>query len=260
MKSLMGKLLFWFSRFILGKLGFNISLSSQNPYYPELETQEIDFVKKVYAKSLTMTSFESLTTLAIICKHFSHSKKIGCFVEVGVWRGGSSLVGKKFLGQSREYLLFDTYAGMTEPTEHDFRAGSKDYSSTIEKWQSEKRGEINNWVFASLEEVKQNFRDFQLLDSKVKFIKGDVKETLNGESIPERILVLRLDTDFYESTLLELKVLWPKVVSGGVLILDDYGHWEGARRAVDEYFLSIGENNLLKIPIAGGGGRIVIKD
>ena len=89
------------------------------------------------------------------------------------------------------------------------------------------------------------------------FMEGDVRETLTLENIPDRVCLLRLDTDFYDSTLIELQVLWPLLSLGGVLILDDYGHWDGARRAVDEYFELNNEN--LMVPIAGGGGRIILK-
>jgi hypothetical protein len=82
-------------------------------------------------------------------------------------------------------------------------------------------------------------------------------KTLLSSNLPKKISLLRLDTDFYDSTLIELQVLWPRLVSGGILILDDYGHWDGARRAVDEYFQN--EKDLFMIPIAGGGGRIILK-
>ncbi len=80
---------------------------------------------------------------------------------------------------------------------------------------------------------------------------------LKTDNVPQKISLLRLDTDFYDSTLCELQVLWPRLVKGGILILDDYGHWDGARRAVDEYFHE--EEDFFMIPIAGGGGRIIQK-
>lgn len=106
--------------------------------------------------------------------------------------------------------------------------------------------------------VKDNFARFGLLDDLIVFVQGDVATTLHGKDVPSEISLLRLDTDFYESTLVELEILWPRLVVGGILILDDYGHWDGARRAVDEYF---SEANLkpLMIPISGGGGRIIQK-
>jgi len=70
---------------------------------------------------------------------------------------------------------------------------------------------------------------------RLHFVRGPVETTL-PEHAPERLALLRLDTDWYESTRHELQHLYPRLSEGGVLIVDDYGHWEGARRAVDEYF------------------------
>lgn len=75
---------------------------------------------------------------------------------------------------------------------------------------------------------------------RVRFVEGRVEDTLPVR-VPDRISLLRLDTDWYESTRCELEHLFPKLVPGGVLIVDDYGHWEGCRRAVEEYF---DENNI----------------
>ena len=71
----------------------------------------------------------------------------------------------------------------------------------------------------------------------MKFIKGDVRKTLLDENnLPDSISILRLDTDFYDSTLIELELLYPRLTPGGYLIVDDYGHWRGSRHAVNEYF------------------------
>jgi hypothetical protein len=206
-----------------------------------------------------MTSFESLATLAIACKYISKFNLNSSFVEAGVWRGGSSIVAKRFLGGARDYYLYDTYKGMTNPSSYDYRVGESDGLSTQRKWKDENSEDHNGWVYASLDEVKKNFDDFGLNDSKIYFVEGPVEVTLRANEIPSEIVLLRLDTDFYESTLVELQVLWPKLLSGGILILDDYGHWDGARRAVDEYFDSIGLDSFFLVPIAGGGGRIGIK-
>jgi hypothetical protein len=92
--------------------------------------------------------------------------------------------------------------------------------------------------------------------NRVRFIKGRVEETVPGEA-PEQIALLRLDTDWYESTQHELEYLFPRLAPGGVLILDDYGHWAGARKAVDDYIA------LHKLPLLlcriDMSGRIAIK-
>lgn len=259
MKELVGKVFFRISRVVLGYLGFNVSLGTAKGKYPELSEEELSFLNKVHSQTLTMTSFESLATLAIACKYLAKWDLSSSFVEAGVWRGGSSIVAKRFLGGTREFYLYDTYKGMTKPSNHDYRVGESNGLSTQKKWADEDLGTHNNWVFASLDDVKKNFNHFGLYSSNIHFVEGAVETTLRANRIPSEIILLRLDTDFYESTLVELQVLWPKLVRGGILILDDYGHWDGARRAVDEYFDSIGVDDFFLVPIAGGGGRIGIK-
>lgn len=89
-----------------------------------------------------------------------------------------------------------------------------------------------------MSDVIQNFKDTETLDDALcKFIEGDVCETLlESKNLPDKIALLRLDTDWYASTRTELEVLYPKISSGGILIVDDYGHWLGARKAVNEFF------------------------
>lgn len=257
MKSLFGKFLFRLARLILSKFNFTITLAGTSSQYPEVNRDELDFISLVHSNSMTMTSFESTITLALACKYIAENDIEGEFVEAGVWRGGSSIIAKKFLTGNRNFYLFDTFKGMTEPTLNDYRVGQEPSDSARELWKSMQKGEHNEWVYASKEEVRANFKRFNLWDGTIKLIEGNVLETLKFGPLPKKISLLRLDTDFYDSTLFELEVLWPLLTKGGVLILDDYGHWDGARRAVDEYFST--EKRILKIPIAGGGGRLVLK-
>jgi hypothetical protein len=257
MKSLFGKFLFRLARLILSKFNFTITLAGTSSQYPEVNRDELDFISLVHSNSMTMTSFESTITLALACKYIAENDIEGEFVEAGVWRGGSSIIAKKFLTGNRNFYLFDTFKGMTEPTLHDYRVGQEPSDSARELWKRMQKVEHNEWVYASKEEVRANFKRFNLWDGTIKLIEGNVLETLKFGPLPKKISLLRLDTDFYDSTLFELEVLWPLLTKGGVLILDDYGHWDGARRAVDEYFSA--EKRILKIPIAGGGGRLVLK-
>ena len=134
---------------------------------------------------------------------------------------------------ARKVRLFDTFAGMTLPSETDI--GLQDGIGAAERFLANQTATHNEWCYASIEEVSRNFasRGFH----SVTLIKGDVVETLaRSENLPGSISVLRLDTDWYESTKAELEVLWPRLSIGGVLIVDDYGHWAGSKQAVDEYF------------------------
>lgn len=162
----------------------------------------------------------------------------GDVVECGVWRGGHIIL-TRLLSPDRVCWLYDTFEGMTTPGPHDIkRSGDK---PPPEKALSKK------WTMASLDEVIGNFKAHDVYDeSKLKFIVGDVCKTLLIErDLPIDIALLRLDTDWYESTNVELRQLYPRLVSGGVLIVDDYGHWLGARKAVDDY-LSAKERERLK--------------
>ena len=91
------------------------------------------------------------------------------------------------------------------------------------------------WAYAPTERVRHNLGSTGYPEAQVTYVRGPVEETIPG-TMPHRIALLRLDTDWYASTAHELRHLFPRLVTGGVLIIDDYGHWEGARRAVDEYF------------------------
>jgi len=107
-----------------------------------------------------------------------------------------------------------------------------------------------------LEEVRHNLSNVGYPDDRIKLVKGLVEATLPNKA-PSKIALLRLDTDWYESTRHELIHLYPRLAQRGVLIIDDYGHWEGAQKAVDEY---IRDNNLpVLLNRIDYTGRIAIK-
>jgi hypothetical protein len=205
----------------------------------ELSEKEKDLVRHIKTNKLTMASDQRLFVTIMACKHVIAQNIEGDFVECGVWRGGNSVLAAslfKLKGANRRTFLFDTFAGMTEPSEHDHTQDGNT-GATESKFQELKKSEVNEWCFASLEDVRNNFARAGLGNEPVKFVKGDVRETLLREDLlPQKISILRLDTDFYDSTKLELEVLYPRLSAGGVIIIDDYGHWSGAQKAVDEYF------------------------
>lgn len=188
------------------------------------------------AAKYTMTSAERLNSLIRAVSYIIKEGISGGIVECGVWRGGSMLAAALTLKQlgisDRDLYLFDTYEGMTEPGEED-----KDLHnvSAKELLQGEERNRDSQiWCYAGLNEVKSTMGQSDYPASRINYIAGDVKETLPDQA-PEEIALLRLDTDWYESTRHEMEVLFPKLSPGGVLIIDDYGHWKGAKQAVDEY-------------------------
>jgi O-methyltransferase len=106
-----------------------------------------------------------------------------------------------------------------------------------------------------LDQVKKNINDATKINN-IKLIKGDVVKTLKiNQNLPKKISILRLDTDFYDSTKIELEILYPRIQTGGVLIIDDYGEWKGSKKAVDEYF----SNNMPFLHIVDKSCRYLIK-
>ena len=158
-------------------------------------------------------------------------------VECGICRGGSSMMialALEVLGdRSRDIYLYDTYAGMTRPENVDVR--SRDGMEQISRWQAFQRNGYNEWAHASLDEVRANMQTTGYPQDKLHFVEGDVETTIPATA-PERISLLRLDTDWYRSTLHELTHLYPRLSQRGALIIDDYGAYEGSRKATDEYF------------------------
>jgi hypothetical protein len=161
----------------------------------------------------------------------------GDFVECGVWKGGNLIVAglmRAALGSPEQIWGFDTFQGMSEPTSRDRKTGdTKDAQAKFEKLA---RDGHNEWCFSPIDEVRRNF-ERECGNLNVKLVPGKVEDTLRDPAnVPQSIAILRLDTDWYESTKIELEILYPRLAPGGILIIDDYGEWAGARQAVDEYF------------------------
>ena len=145
--------------------------------------------------------------------------------------GRPTAEGKKAV--TRDLWLYDTFEGMPEPDENDF---SKRSGNAKEKFKDVKISDSSSdWCRATLDDVQANIKIANYPADKIHFIKGKVEDTIPAQ-MPKSIALLRLDTDWYASTKHELEHLFPLLVTGGVLIIDDYGHWEGCRKAVDEYF------------------------
>ena len=190
------------------------------------------------AKGLSMTSPIAQWEFIQAIRTVEGRKIPGDLVECGVWRGGNLVIAgllRKQLGFDRQIWAYDTFAGMTPPTEADFKPGDEELDVRRKFEQLEREGR-NDWCYASEEDVLRNF-EARVGTRAIRTVKGPVEETLREpRNLPDRIAILRLDTDFYESTKAELETLYPRLSPGGVLIVDDYGEWAGARKALDEYF------------------------
>jgi O-methyltransferase len=225
------------------------------PGFSDVEPWVEAIIKSV--QPFTMTSAERISALCHAVRYITRHNIPGDIVECGVWRGGSMMAAALSLQAeqdlSRTLRLFDTFAGMPPPSDIDRTALSGEAaSSLLEKAD----GSSQMRACASIDDVRANMAATNYPARRVKYIEGRIEDTIPSEA-PEEISVLRLDTDWYKSTKHELLHLYPKLSIGGVLIIDDYGYWEGARKAVDEY---INENGLvIFLHRIDDTGRIAVK-
>ncbi|TWU08227.1 TylF/MycF/NovP-related O-methyltransferase [Stieleria varia] len=213
-------------------------------YPADMQRDVVDTI--IGVRDFTMTSPERLHGLCEAVRYIHDVGIQGDIVECGVWRGGSMMAVAKMLSQfgdtDRELHLYDTFSGMSEPTEMDVAITGEqaEHLLAIESREDAK----SVWCVSGLDEVRSHMQTTTYPQHRIHYHVGKVEETI-PEGAPEKIALLRLDTDWYESTRHEMEHLFPRLADGGVLIVDDYGHWEGARRAVDEYFAEHGIGMML---------------
>jgi O-methyltransferase len=206
-------------------------------------------------KPWTMTSYERLFALVVAVRYMVDRAIPGDVVECGVWRGGSMQAVARTLmsldAADRDLHLFDTFEGMPPPTEEDRRLEGP---PAEELMHGGRRSHLVRAV-ADLEDVRAGMERTGYPAERVHYHPGRVEDTIPRRA-PQQIGLLRLDTDWYESTKHELDHLYDRVTPGGVVIIDDYDYWEGARKAVDEFVADTGAR-LLLVPI--DTGRIAVK-
>jgi hypothetical protein len=197
----------------------------------------VEILKKVWEYTMTARAgAEPTYGLFNAIKYLVANLVPGDIVECGVWRGGSMMLvahALQYFGDtSRALYLYDTFLGMTEPEEIDVDFDGNAMKPVWEKARGE--GKVIGFG-GQLEEVVANLRQTGYPEAQMRFIEGDVLETLPAY-LPESIALLRLDTDWYKSTLHELTHLYDLIVPNGLLIVDDYGWNRGSRKAIDEFF------------------------
>jgi O-methyltransferase len=203
------------------------------PRWPtDFEARDIEICRMVHP--FTMTSPERIYALRRAVQYVAASGIAGAIVECGVWRGGSIMVVAQTLRDlgraDYDLFLFDTFEGMPPPRDVD-----RDYiGRPARAVLAASSRDTHAWAVSGLEETRRAVYRIDYPRHRIHFVPGRVEETIPAHAPPE-IALLRLDTDWYESTRHELVHLFPRLRQGGVLIIDDYGHWQGARQAVDEY-------------------------
>jgi hypothetical protein len=236
-------------RSVLSWAGYEVVKKSEihNPggnFPPDFDEVEIEDC--VAVAPYTMTSPPSIVSLIRAVRYIVQNRISGDLVECGVWKGGSVMAIAKTLmrcGETHRRLwLYDTFEGMSRPIAADGPRAQAVFDS--------------DYLRVSLEDVRKAVSSVGYEPKNFVFVKGRIEDTV-PMSMPTTIALLRLDTDWYESTRHELVHLFPLLVHGGVLIIDDYGTWEGARQATDDYFST--QRVPLLLNRISAGARIGVK-
>lgn len=255
-KSFKESNLYKISQFFEKYTGYHIT-----PAQFYLNSQDLEIIQIVNTR--TMTGKQRLANLLEAVLYLNGNSVPGDFVECGVWRGGSvmamALKSQATGNCNRKIWLFDTFQGMTEPNESDILLSTNVPAKELINLEGRvdmRKDPYQEGVlaYASRRDVEEGIKSLSYPADNFIFVEGDVRSTLNEVEIPKQIALLRLDTDFYDSTLITLEKLWPNLVIGGVLIIDDYDSWGGSRKAVDEYFKDYPQF-LMRMDT----GRIVVK-
>jgi hypothetical protein len=216
---------------LLGRFDYEVVRKPQPmsaaEFPPDFTQEEIADYQAV--EPYTLTGPLRTVSLMRALEYLVRQRIPGDIVECGVWKGGSMMAAARALLRlqetSRRLWLYDTFTGMSAPTAEDVSvcniSADEDYKGT--------------YLRVGLDQVRSAVLSTGYPQEQIRFVEGKVEDTIPAQ-IPEQIALLRLDTDWYESTRHELVHLFPRLVRGGVLIIDDYGHWQGARKASDEYF------------------------
>ena len=213
-----------------------VKISNDQGFPIEADTE----IKKLVnlSSKFSMTGKKRMYLLSQAIMNVKNNNLEGDFVECGVWQGGNILLYdllNNHYNLKKLIFAYDTFDGMPAPQKNDLTHNGTSAQKLMNV--SERiDGKNDIHCMASLNLVKKNILKHSNLNN-IRFVEGEVEKTLlNEKNLPKKISILRLDTDFYSSTKKELEILYPRLVSGGVCIIDDYGYWRGAREAVDEYF------------------------
>lgn len=259
MKTLAKRILGQFVNPAARRFGFEIVRYGDpgaKPDYPvDFSPADVRILEAV--RPFTMTTNENLKVLIDAIRYVSAHRLPGAMVECGVWRGGSSMAIALTLleggDNSRDLYLYDTFTGMNQPEDVDrFPDGTPAH---VEFERTKISSDTSTWCSATLDDVTANLRTINYPMDRIRFVKGKVEDTIPGV-VPDQIALLRLDTDWYASTRHELEHLFHRLVPHGVLIVDDYGYWAGARKAVDEFIQR--QNLRLYLHRADQSSRVII--
>lgn len=242
-----------FLKNIFKRFGYKVSKYAEGDI--DADTVFIELYEQ--CRPYTKVARERCYALYLAVRYAVAHSTMGDMVECGVWKGGCSMLIAHTLltlnDTSRTIWLYDTFEGMSEPTTDDISTNSG--IDAVKEWNKHNRTDGDFWCEASLEEVRNNMNRTGYPPERIKFVKGKVEDTI-PMTVPVAIALLRLDTDWYESTYHEMKYLYPLISNGGTLVLDDYGSWNGARKAVDQY---LHESHTPLLLVKTHNGRVGVK-
>lgn len=222
--------------------GLDVSRRSSVP--PDVDPETAATIE--FVRPYTVTSSARVYALCQAVRYVVDNEIPGAIVECGVWRGGSMMAAARTLAElgdrGRDLYLFDTFDGIVSPGPRDLHRSGSPATDLLRRAVMSK--DDSGWRAVPLEDVRSALDLVGYPTDRIHYVKGRVEQTIPDQA-PDGIAILRLDTDWYESTRHELAFLYPRVALGGVVIVDDYGHWQGARRAVDEYFATRSPRPLL---------------
>lgn len=231
-------------RGLLWRLGYDVVRRTDEhavTYPPDFDADLVALCERV--QPFTLTSPERIAALRDAVRHLVRAGVQGAFVECGVWRGGSMMVVALTLVDlgvdDRDLYLFDTFTHMPFPGEEDVDLFGEPAADIYEEAST-----AEAFRYLPFEEVQAALAGTGYPVERMHFVPGLVEDTIPGAA-PEEIALCRLDTDWYRSTAHEMEHLVPRIADGGVLLVDDYGHFMGAKQAVDEYFAARGTEVLL---------------
>ena len=208
-------------RSTLGRRG--IELVRRAPFDPAVREVGRDWP----AEAETMIGLKRLDNVQRCVTDVIRNGVPGDLIEAGVWRGGATILMratlKAYAETDRLVWVADSFQGLPRPDADAYPLDAGD-----------DHFELADVLGITLEAVQENFRRYGLLDDQVSFLPGWFRDTLPGAPV-ERLAVARLDGDMYESTIVALEALYPKLSVGGYLIVDDYSSHPACRAAVDEY-------------------------
>jgi hypothetical protein len=198
-------------------------------------------IRHVRAQKLTYLTLLALSDLYDTARRLEHQNLGGAIVEAGVALGGSAIILAKSKLPARPLHLYDVFAMIPPPSENDGPDAHARYAEITDGRSVGIKGDrYYGYEGGLLEKVKRNFAQFDidLEEASVHIWPGLFEDTLH---IDEPVALAHIDCDWYESVMLCLERITPHLVSGGVLVIDDYRDWSGCKRAVDEYFAGRGE-------------------